>query len=108
MCWVMNCFSCFKKLATDPQYTYDNFVTTDDVEKLFTKALGKDLKPLFDFYLRTTNKLKVDIKQTGFNEYSIRSLNLPMPLPMDVLTEAGTSPITLTSGWVKLKSSFPP
>ena len=43
-----------KKLATDPKYTYDNFVTTDDVEKLFSHASEQDLKPFFDFYTRTT------------------------------------------------------
>ena len=32
-------FPTLKKLATDPKYTYDNFVTTDDVEKLFRSLL---------------------------------------------------------------------
>ena len=38
-------FPTLKKLATDPQYTYSNFITTDDVEQLFSKAAGKNLKP---------------------------------------------------------------
>jgi aminopeptidase N len=101
-------FPTLKKLATDPQYTYNNFVTTDDVEQLFSKASGKALKPLFDFYLRTTKLLEITVKQTGFNEYAIRSTNLPMPLPIDILTGSGTEQIILTDKWVKIKSSFPP
>ena len=101
-------FSTLKKLATAPQYTYNNFVTTDDVEQLFSKASGKALKPLFDFYLRTTKLLEITVKQTGFNEYAIRSENLPMALPVDILTGSGTEQIILTDKWVKIKSSFAP
>jgi aminopeptidase N len=50
-------FPALKKLATDPAYTYDNTVTTDDVEKLFSSASSKNLKPLFDLYLRTVNTM---------------------------------------------------
>jgi hypothetical protein len=39
----------FKKLTTDPKYTYDNLVNTDDVEELFSTASNQNLKPLFDF-----------------------------------------------------------
>jgi aminopeptidase N len=46
-------FPILKKLATDEKYTYNHFVTTDDVEQLFSKESGKNLKPFFDFYLRT-------------------------------------------------------
>ncbi len=101
-------FPTLKKLATDPQYTYSNFVTTDDVEQLFSKAAGKNLKPLFDFYLRTIKKLEITIRQTGYNEYSIKCTNLPMPLPIDVLTDAGTKQVMLEDQAVKIKSSFPP
>lgn len=31
-------FPTLKKLATDPKYTYNNFVVTEDVEQLFSKA----------------------------------------------------------------------
>jgi len=101
-------FPTLKKLATDPQYTYNNFVVTDDVEKLFSKAAGKNLKPLFDFYLRTTKKLELTIRQAGFNEYEIKATNLPMPLPVDVLTDTGTKQVMLEDKWIKVRSSFPP
>jgi aminopeptidase N len=77
-------FPTLKKLATDPVYTYDNTVTTDDVEKLFSSATGKDMKPLFDFYLRTIKKLEVDVKQTSETEYTVKLLNYEGTLPLDV------------------------
>ncbi len=101
-------FPTLKKLATDPKYTYDNFVVTDDVEKLFSNAAGKDLKPLFDFYLRTIKKLEIVIRQTGFHEYMVRSTNTPMPLPVDVLTNTGVQKIELNDKGVKIISDFTP
>ncbi|MEI9921535.1 MAG: M1 family metallopeptidase [Bacteroidota bacterium] len=73
-----------KKLATDPRYTYDNTVTTNDVEKLFSKASGEDLKPFFNFYLRTINKLEVDVKQKNDKEYIVKLTNYDSTLPIDV------------------------
>ena len=101
-------FPTLKKLATDPKYTYSNFITTDDVEQLFSKASGKNLKPLFDFYLRTTKKLEITVLQTGYNEYGIKATNLPMPLPIDVLTDAGTKQIMLSDKLIKISSNFTP
>jgi len=101
-------FPTLKKLATAPQYTYSNFVTTDDVEQLFSKASGKDLKPLFDFYLRTTKKLEITVLQTGYHEYGIKATNLPMSLPIDVLTDTGTKQVTLGDKWIRIISNFPP
>lgn len=100
-------FPTLKKLATDPQYSYNNFVTTDDVEHLFSNALEKDLKPLFDFYLKTTHLLNIEIRQTGFQQYEIKSTNLPMPLPCDITADGGTKRIVLTDKWIKIKSSTP-
>ena len=83
-------------------------MVTGDVEQLFSKAAGKNLKPLFDFYLRTTKKLEISIVQTGFNEYGIKATNLPMSLPIDVLTDTGTKQVMLEDKWIKITSSFPP
>ncbi len=101
-------FPTLKKLATDPEYTYSNFVTTDDVEQLFSHASGIALKPLFDFYLRTTKLLEITTLQTGFNEFSLRCNNLPMPLPIEILTDTGMQTITLTNKWITIKSNFAP
>ena len=70
-------------------YTYDNTVTTDDVEKLFSGDYGQSLKPVFDLFLRTTKKLEIDIKQTDTEKYIIRLTNAGMPLPLDISTDKG-------------------
>lgn len=101
-------FPTLKKLATDTKYTYDNFVTTDDVEQLFSKESGKELKPFFDLYLRTTNKLEINIRQTGYNEYTMRVPNLPIPLPLDIVTDRGMERIVLKDKTYKIKSTIAP
>jgi aminopeptidase N len=80
-------FPTLKKLATDKKYTYDNFVTTDDVEQLFSSASGRDLGTLFDFYLRTTNKLEIDVKQVKENQYLVKVLNFEGSLPVEILAD---------------------
>jgi len=82
-------FATLKKLATDPQYTYDNTVVTADVEKLFSGAYGKSLDPLFHLFLYTTDKLEVYIRQTKENEYQVKLLNLDMSIPIDIQTDSG-------------------
>ncbi len=77
-------FPALKKFATDPRYTYDNTVVTDDVEKHFSAAANEDLKPLFDLYLRTINKLEIDVKQTADNSYTVKLLNYEGVLPLDI------------------------
>ncbi|WP_460551515.1 M1 family metallopeptidase [Ferruginibacter profundus] len=101
-------FPTLKKLATDTNYTYHHFVTTDDVEQLFSKESKKELKPLFDFYLRTTEKLDIAISSTGYNEYMVQFKNLPMELPIDILTDAGAQHMLVKEKKIKIKSTFPP
>ena len=100
-------FPTLKKLATDPQYTYDNTVTTDDVEKLFSGAYGKSLKPLFHLFLYTPDKLQVSIKQTYDDKYLVRLLNIDMPLPIDIATAAGMQRLTLDSKETLITSKTP-
>ena len=73
-----------KKLATDPRYTYDNFVTTKDVEELFSTASKQDLKPFFNFYVYTNEVLDVSVKEVGYQKYQITVNNFFMPLPLDI------------------------
>jgi aminopeptidase N len=101
-------FPTLKKLATDPKYTYDNFVSTDDVEKLFSTASGKDLKPLFDFYLRTINKLEVTVKQTDNTKFKISVSNFEMDLPLEITTDKGLQKITLTKAGTVVESTSMP
>ena len=100
-------FPTLKKLATDPQYTYDNTVTTDDVEKLFSKAYGKSLKPFFHFFLYTTEKLEILSKQTGNERYFISLLNLDMAIPADIVTDKGTQRIIIDKKGIEVFSKIP-
>lgn len=101
-------FPTLKKLATDPAYTYDNFVTTDDVEKLFSKASAQNLKPFFDFYLRTTDVLDINIKEIGFQKYQITVKNLFMPLPFDIVINGKSDKIIIPAEGLVVNSSFAP
>lgn len=101
-------FPALKKLATDPQYTYHNLITTDDVEQLFSKAAGYSLKPLFDFYLRTTQKLDINITNTKKGVYEISLSNTDMNLPVDIATDKGTQRIMLGKKPVTIKSTTQP
>jgi len=83
-------FPALKKFVTSPQYTYDNLVTTDDVEQFFSKEAGQNLKPLFDLYLRTIDLLQVNVKTLGGNKYMISLKNMPVTLPMDITVDGET------------------
>lgn len=101
-------FPILKKLATDEKYTYNHFVTTDDVEQLFSKESGKDLKPVFNFYLRTAEKLDVKIVYRRDDKYKISITNLDMPLPMDIMTDKGSTRMTVTKQGIEVESKVPP
>ncbi len=97
-----------KKLATDPKYTYDNFVTTDDVEKLFSGESKQDLKPFFDFYTRTTDLIDVSVKETGYQKYLVKLNNYFMDLPFEVTTSAGTKKMIIGKDGITVDSTMPP
>lgn len=101
-------FPTIKKLATDPQYTYDNTVMTADVEKLFSAAYGKSLQPLFHLYLYTTDKLEIHVRQTSPKEYRVRLLNMEMPLPVEITTDKGSKKYTVDKNPVTVTSSSLP
>lgn len=101
-------FPTLKKLATDSAYTYDRLISTDDVEHLFSTASGKDLKPLFDFFLRTTQKLEVVLKQVGEEKYFLRISNFDMPLPMEVTTDSGSLRVQVDKKGINITSKTLP
>ncbi len=101
-------FPTLKKLATDPKYTYDNVVTTDDVENLFSAASGENLKPFFDFYLRTTQVVDVKVKEIGFQKYQIKINNFFMPLPLDIISNGKMEKIIIPAEGIIVNSSFAP
>ena len=97
-----------KKLATDPKYTYDNFVTTTDVEQLFSAESKQNLKPFFDFYTRTTDVLDISVKETSFQKYLIKVNNYFMPLPFDISTSNGTTKTIINKEGIIVTSATPP
>jgi aminopeptidase N len=102
-------FPILKKLATDEKYTYNHFVTTDDVEQLFSKESGKNLKPFFDFYLRTIDKLEFKVVYRAGDKYKITLSNLNMGLPIDITTDKGTTRMSVLPGQgVTVDSKTPP
>ena len=101
-------FPTIKKLATDPKYTYDNVVTSDDVERLFSSAAGKNLKPFFDFYLRTTDVLDIDVKEIGFQKYRIKLNNFFMPLPFDIISNSKSEKVIIPAEGITVTSDFAP
>ena len=101
-------FPTIKKLATDPKYTYDNVVTSDDVEKLFSSAAGKNLKPFFDFYLKTTDVLDIDVKEIGFQKYRIKLNNFFMPLPFDIISNGKSEKVIIPAEGFTVTSDFAP
>ena len=97
-----------KQLATDPAYTYDNTVTTTDVEQLFSKAAGYSLKPFFDFHLRTTQLIEVSIKETGYQQYQIKPLNYFMDLPFEITLNGKATRMILGKDGISVKSNSIP
>lgn len=99
-------FPALKKLATDAEYSLTN---TDAVEQLFSKAAGTDLKPLFDFYLRTIKKMEIQVTALSKpHQYKIQILNFDIPLPFNVVTDAGTKKMILDNKGITITSTIVP
>jgi aminopeptidase N len=101
-------FPALKKFVTSPDYTYDNLVDTEDVEKHFSEASGKDLKSLFDLFLRSIDKLNVSVKQTGESKYFVKILNTGISVPLDIQTDKGTERVMVDTKGVTLESTSTP
>ncbi|MES2416759.1 MAG: M1 family metallopeptidase [Bacteroidota bacterium] len=104
-------FPTLRKFITNVKFPYNEFFTTDDVAQFFSKESGRDLQPLFDFYLRTTKKLEFELHQTKLNTYTIRILNSPIDIPLDILTDKGILRVQIMAGRsqpIKISSSTQP
>lgn len=101
-------FPALKKLATDPKYTYDNTVVTDDVQAVFTEAHGKSVQPLFDLFVYSTNKLEISLKKVNATTWQAHLINLDMEIPVEVTTDAGVKKIFLSKTPVKFESKMLP
>ena len=65
-------------------------------------------KPLFDLFIRSTNKLEVLVTSMTNNEYKIQLVNIDMPLPVEVLTEKGIEKIIVDKKGFVVKSNVLP
>lgn len=102
-------FPTLLKLATDKQYTYDQAITTDDVEKLFSAETNMNLKPLFDFCLRTTNKLEISVRQTAENKYMVKVNNFEgMKLPLEIATDGKIKTVLIDKKEMLIESNTRP
>ena len=111
ICYIMGdslFFPAIKKFVTSSQYTYDNLVSTDDIQQFFSKESGMDLKPLFDLYLRSTDKLEVHVKSMPKDKYLISLQNMSLPLPMNITTDAGTKRLIVDSKGITIQSKTMP
>lgn len=100
-------FPALKEFATSPAYTYDNMVNTDDVENFFSKKYGNSLKPVFNLWLRTTDKLQINMKRT-MEGYVVKFDNLDMELPLQIVTDKGKQTIKVNKKGILVKSSTLP
>jgi len=101
-------FLTLKGFVTDPRYTYSNLASTDDVMQYFSKAAGQDLKPLFDLYIYSINKLEVHIKAQRGDKYQVQLLNINMPLPVDITADGITKRYTLDKKGISITSKTMP
>lgn len=101
-------FPALKKLATDPAYTYNNNIITEDVEKHFSKAAQKDLKPFFDQFLRTTKLFEFEIVQLSPGKFQIDATNIPMEIPLEINTSKGIQKINCSGGKITVSSDNTP
>jgi aminopeptidase N len=111
LCYIMGdstFYPALKKFVTSPRYTYDNLVTTNDVEQFFNQESGRNLTPLFDLYLRSVNKLEVHVKAIKNDKYLVQLQNMIIPLPMDITTDAGTKKMIIDSKGMIIESKTQP
>ena len=101
-------FSILKSFATSPGFTYDNLVTTADVESYFCDSSSMDLHPLFNLYLKTTSKLEIAVTKLSQEDYRISLMNLDMTLPLEITTSQGTQRFLVDKKGILLKSSSLP
>ena len=101
-------FPTLKTLSTAPQYTYDHFVTTSDVEELFSRASGKNLKPFFDFFLRTTSSIEINVKEVGYQKYQIKVNNYFMTLPYEITLNGKVNRLEIPAEGIVVSSDVAP
>lgn len=109
-------FPVLKQFVMDKKFTYNNLVTTEDVQNYFNQTSAIDLSPLFDLYLKTNNKIEINVIRASLKKgdttsatgYNISLVNLDMTLPFNITTNKGTSIIKLSKKPVYMTSETLP
>lgn len=90
-------FPALKKFITDVRLPYNQFFSTEDVLLFFNQQSGKELRPLFDFYLKTTQTIDIELYKIKPDTYMLHVANSPMLLPLDIATDTGIIHTQLTT-----------
>jgi aminopeptidase N len=101
-------FPAIRRFATDSNYTYTHTTNTNDVEKFFSRASGRDLAPLFHLFLYTTQKLIIGVRQKDTTHYTIQLDNIDMALPLEITTDSGTSRMMVDKKGITVSSTTMP
>lgn len=101
-------FELLKSFISDKRYTYINPVTTASVEQHFSIGSGIDLKTYFDFFLKTTERLTIKVKEVRPKEYDISLINFSGNLPLELKDGEAVKKITVSSAPVRITSDHTP
>jgi hypothetical protein len=58
--------------------------------------------------MRTTDVLDFSIKETGYQQYTIKLNNFFMPLPLEITTSNGKEKYSIGKEGIKIQSATPP
>ena len=101
-------FPTLKQFATDPAYTFPNFVNTDDLLNLLNKNSGKDLGKLFNLYLYTTDYPEIKIDSVSTNTFELSIPNIDFEIPMEVSYDGKIDTLQLSDKSIQINSKTRP
>ena len=77
-------FQTLHQFATDPAYTYQNPVETNDFLLLVNKNSGEDYSKFFKLFLETTELPNVVVDSLGNGKWNVSIPNIDFELPMEL------------------------
>ncbi len=82
-------FDALYTFANDSAYRYPNTVNTQDFIDLINAKSGKDLTPVFDLYVYSTDLPSIEVKEVQ-DGYTVRMINLDLELPYEIEVDGTT------------------
>ena len=83
-------------------------VVTDDLVELVKRNSGEDYSAYFDFYLRTTELINVQVDSIGPETFDVSLANIDFELPMEVVSDKGSERIKLSSKPYRITTTVKP